>query len=157
LSPLDRWLALRHVIVIKKDVMQFVRYILVQVLAYGLDMGGFILLFAHFDIEPLLANMVSKILAGVFAFVAHRHFTFGVAETGTKVQQGVRYFALLALNIPLSVLVLGIMLWVIPMAVMAKFVADMIYVVLTYWLSKRLVFIDGDPVKSNFDIGRGEQ
>lgn len=138
--------------------MQFVRYLLVQVLAYGLDMGGFVLLFAHFDIEPLLANMVSKVLAGVFAFGAHRRFTFGVAETSkkTKVQQGVRYFALLALNIPLSALVLGVMLLVIPMAVVAKFIADMICVVLTYWLSKRLVFIGGDPVKNNFDNSRGD-
>ena len=137
--------------------MQFVRYLLVQVLAYGFDMGGFILLFVHFDIEPLLANMASKILAGVFAFVAHRRFTFGVAETDAKVQQGVRYFALLALNIPLSALVLGAMLWVIPMAIAAKFIADMIYVVLTYWLSKRLVFIGGDSVKNNGDIDWTEQ
>ncbi|MBT9159940.1 MAG: hypothetical protein DDT27_00521 [Dehalococcoidia bacterium] len=137
--------------------MQFVRYMLVQVLAYGLDMGGFILLVSHFDIEPIPANMVSKILAGVFAFVAHRRFTFGVAVTGTKVLQGRRYFTLLALNIPLSALVLGAMLWVIPMAVAAKFFADMIYVVLTYWLSKRFVFIGGDPVKSIVDIGRSEQ
>jgi putative flippase GtrA len=137
--------------------MQFVRYLLVQVLAYCLDMGGFILLFTHFHIEPILANALSKILAGGFAFIAHRRFTFGVAETGLKVQQGLRYFALLALNIPLSALVLGVMLWVIPMTVLAKLVADMVYVVLTYWLSKRLVFIGSDPVKSSVDIGRGEQ
>lgn len=137
--------------------MQFVRYLLVQVPAYCLDMGGFILLFAHFHIEPLLANAVSKILAGVFAFIAHRRFTFGVAKTGPKVQQGLRYFALLALNIPLSALVLGVMLLVIPTTVLAKFVADMLYVVLTYWLSKQLVFIGSNPVKSSVDIVRGEQ
>ena len=137
--------------------MQFVRYLLVQVLAYGLDMGGFILLFAHFDIEPLLANIVSKIIAGVFAFFVHRHFTFGVAETGTKVQQGVRYFALLAINIPLSALILGFVLWVITMAVAAKLFADMIYVVLSYWLIKRLVFIDGAEVKTNVYTDRGDQ
>jgi len=137
--------------------MQFIRYLLVQVLAYGLDMGGFIILLAHFDIAPLLANMVSKVLAGVFAFVAHRHFTFWVAKTGTREQQGVRYFVLLALNIPLSTLVLGVILWVIPMAVVAKFIADMICVVLTFWLSKRFVFIGSNPVKSNVDNGWGEQ
>lgn len=137
--------------------MQFARYLLVQVLAYGLDMGGFILLFAHFDIEPLLANVVSKILAGLFAFVAHRSFTFGVAEPDIKVQQGMRYFALLAMNVPLSALVLGVILWGIPMAVVAKLIADMICVVLTYWLSKRFVFIGGDAVKSNVGNGRGEQ
>lgn len=136
---------------------QFTRYLLVQLLAYGLDMGGFILLFALFDVEPLVANIFSKILAGVFAFFVHRRFTFAVAETISKVQQGIRYFALLALSIPLSALVLYVILWMIPIAIVAKFVADMIYVSLTYWLSKHLVFTGGVPVKSNVGIGRGEQ
>jgi putative flippase GtrA len=138
----------------EKGVMQFVRYLLVQVLAYGLDMGGFVLLFVHFGVAPLIANIVGKILAGVFAFVVHRHFTFEVAETGTRRQQGVRYFALLALNIPLSALVLDVVLRVIPDVVAAKFVADMISVVFTYWLSKRIVFVGGDSKKNNLDGGR---
>jgi putative flippase GtrA len=137
--------------------MQFIRYLLVQVLAYGVDMGGFILLFAHFELDPLVANTTSKVLAGLFAFVTHRSFTFGVAEDVVKVQQAVRYFALLALNIPFSALVLGAMLWVIPMAVIAKFVADMICVVLTYWLSKRFVFLGGEMAESNVVNGQGEQ
>lgn len=136
--------------------MQFVRYVLVQVITYGVDMGGFILLFSCFGVGPLLANMVSKVLSGFLAFVVHRSFTFGVAEAGIKVQQAVRYFALLTLNIPLSAQVLGIMLWVIPMAVAAKLVADMICVFLTYWLSKRFVFLGSDAVKSSVGNGRGE-
>lgn len=137
--------------------MQLVRYLLVQLLAYGVDMGVFFLLFAHFHIEPLLANAVGKILAGIFAFIAHRRFTFVVAETGSKVQQGLHYFVLLALNIPLSALVLRGMLWVVAMTVVAKFLADMIYFVLSYWLSKHFVFIGSHPIKRNVDIGRGEQ
>lgn len=120
--------------------MGFVRYLLVQVLAYGLDMGGFLLLFTRFGVDPLVANMASKVLAGLFAFFAHRNFTFDVATVGGKGQQAVRYFALLALNIPFSALVLGSILWVISMTVVAKFVADVICVFLTYSLSKRFVF-----------------
>lgn len=136
--------------------MQFVRYLLVQVLAYGLDMGGFVLLFGHFGVEPLIANIVGKILAGVFAFVVHRHFTFEVAEQGTSRQQGVRYFVLLGLNIPLSALVLDVVLRVIPIVVAAKFVADVISVIFTYWLSKRVVFVGGDSVKNNVHVERSE-
>ena len=44
--------------------MQFVRYLVIQVLAYGLDMGGFVLLFSHFGVDPLLANVICKLLAG---------------------------------------------------------------------------------------------
>ena len=136
--------------------MQFVRYLLVQVLAYGLDMGGFVLLFTYFGIDPLVANVVGKVLAGLFAFVAHRNFTFGVVEASRRAQQVVRYFALLALNIPLSALVLGAMLWVMPMAVVAKLVADMICVFLTYWLSKHFVFLGGEVAETSVVNGRGE-
>nr|BFD44631.1 hypothetical protein FFPRI1PSEUD_61300 [Pseudomonas sp. FFPRI_1] len=128
--------------------MRFVRYLLVQVLAYGLDMGGFVLLFTHFGLDPLLANMVSKILAGVFAFIAHRSFTFGMAEAGGTLQQAVRYFAVLALNIPLSALVLSAMLWLIPMTIVAKFIADIICVFFNYFLSKRFIFQGCDTPKS---------
>jgi putative flippase GtrA len=129
--------------------MRFLRYLLVQVLAYGLDMGGFILLFTRFGIDPLVANMVGKMMAGLFAFVAHRSFTFGVAEAGGKIQQGVRYLALLAVNIPFSALALSATLWVTSMAVAAKFLADVICVLLTYWLSKRFVFSGGDVAAIN--------
>lgn len=137
--------------------MRFVRYLLVQVIAYGLDMGGFLLLFAFLGADPLVANVVGKLMAGLFAFVAHRSFTFGVADAGTAGHQAVRYFTLLALNIPLSSLVLSAMLWVIPMAVIAKFVADVICVIFTYWLSKRFIFLGGESASPTVAGGRGEQ
>ena len=126
--------------------MRFVRYLLVQVLAYGLDMGVFILLFSQFGIQPLVANVIGKVFAGLFAFVAHRCFTFGVVCVGGAGLQAVRYFTLLALNIPLSALVLNSMLWVIPIAVLAKFVTDVSCVLITYWLSKRFVFLNSDTL-----------
>lgn len=130
--------------------MHFVRYLLVQVLAYGLDMGGFVLMFTHFGVDPLMANMTSKVLAGLFAFVAHRNFTFDVSAAGSKARQAVRYFVLLALNIPISAVVLGAVLWMIPTTVLAKLVADVICVFVTYWLSKRYVFLSEGGGKEKF-------
>lgn len=129
--------------------MHFVRYLLVQVLAYILDMGVFVLLFTHFGIEPIVANMVSKVLAGLFAFVAHRNFTFCVGAAGGKAKQALRYFVLLTLNIPVSAFALGAILWVIPTAVLAKFVADVICVFFTYCLSKRFVFLKVGAANEN--------
>lgn len=125
---------------------QFLRYLLVQLVAYFLDIGGFILLFSQANFEPILANAVSKIVAGIFAFIAHRKFTFQVADSASNVQQWLRYFVLLTLNIPLSTLVLGIALWVVPATVLAKFIGDAVCVAITYTLSKRLVFIGHNPV-----------
>lgn len=137
--------------------MQFLRYLLIQGVAYGLDMGAFVLLFAHMSVAPLVANLVGKGLAGLFAFVAHRNFTFAVARSGRPSQQSVRYFTLLALNIPLSTLMLSAMLWVTPKAVPVKFVADLFCVFLTYWLSKRFVFLGSSTLPQTFADSGSEQ
>ena len=120
--------------------MTFVRYGLVQLFAYGIDMGGFLVLLWTGVCGPLVANVASKIAAGLLAFLAHRHFTFGTGQPSNTWSQGVRYFALLALNIPLSSGLLALMLAWIPQAPVAKFVSDVVIVAVTYWVSKLLVF-----------------
>lgn len=119
--------------------MTFARYGLVQVVAYLIDMGGFLLLFRNGLAGALTANVVAKLAAGLFAFVAHRHFTFD-AGTDRAGSQALRYFLLLALNIPLSSAVLALLLLWIPEAAWAKFAADTLIVALTYWASKLLIF-----------------
>lgn len=120
--------------------MTFLRYGLVQAFAYGIDFGGFLLLMSVAGLTPLIANVVCKAAAGVFAFVAHRHFTFSVAEVGSSLGQGIRYFALLGLNIPLSTGLLALLLRWIQYPAAAKFIADALILVFTYWISKKLVF-----------------
>ena len=119
--------------------MTFLRYLLVQLAAYAIDMGGFLFLTHQGLLGPLWANVAAKLAAGMFAFVAHRHFTF---QTGKEqaTGQAVRYFALLALNVPLSSGLLALLLpWLAP-AALAKFVADVVILGITYWLSRSLVF-----------------
>lgn len=120
--------------------MKFVRYVGVQLLAYALDMGGFLLALDALGATPLPANVFGKVVAGAFAFFAHRSFTFRVAGQSNPASQALLYVALLALNIPLSSAVLAGLLNVVPQAVAAKFLSDVICVGLTYWLSKRFVF-----------------
>jgi putative flippase GtrA len=121
--------------------MQFIRYLLVQVIAYGIDMGGFIFLSINFEFNPLFANSISKIFAGLFAFFSHSKFTFEVSNEASYKKQFFRYFSLLALNLPISAFILSIVLLVVPNAVAAKFIADLIVILFTYWLSKSYVFL----------------
>lgn len=121
--------------------MTFFRYIVIQVLAYGIDMGGFLGLFHSGLLGPLTANVIAKLAAGIFAFAAHRAFTFRTSDPADRMHQAVRYFILLALNIPLSSGVLAVALRWISLPAAAKFMADAICVALTYWLSKSFVFI----------------
>ena len=120
--------------------MQFIRYILIQVIAYSFDMGGYIFLLSYSEFHPLYANITSKILAGIFAFIAHRNFTFVVGKTKGSGIQAARYFSLFFLNIPLSSLLLVVILMVIPISTIGKFLSDVVCVLLTYWLSCRFIF-----------------
>lgn len=120
--------------------MTFLRYGLVQIAAYGIDMGGFLLLIAGPGLGPVVANVGAKIAAGCFAFVAHRHFTFAAPAASAMPRQALRYFALLALNVPLSSALLALLLRVIAQPAVAKFTGDVLLVAATYWVSKLLVF-----------------
>ncbi len=121
--------------------MTFVRYVAIQVLAYAIDMGVFLVILRYEVFMPLVANILGKVAAGVFAFVAHRVFTFRVAEKTSKKHQAIRYFVLLGLNIPLSSAVLYLMLIYIANPAVSKFISDVVCLLLTYSLSKHFVFV----------------
>ena len=122
-----------------KIVGTFSRYVGVQLLAYAFDMGTF--LFATWlGSGPLVANVFGKLLAGGFAFFAHRRLTFGVHRQPGAAGQLLRYAALLALNVPLSSAVLALLLQWIEQPVLAKFIADVLCVGITFVLSRQLVF-----------------
>ncbi|WP_337153574.1 GtrA family protein [Pseudomonas protegens] len=124
----------------QRQLIQFTRYLLVGGLTYGADLSVFLLLFNVFEMDLLIANMISKVLAGVFSFAAHRAFTFGVTDAKGGAQQAVRYFTLLALNIPLSALILSALLWITSMEVVAKILADILLIFISYAQSKLIVF-----------------
>jgi putative flippase GtrA len=123
----------------------FSRYVAVQIVAYGIDMGVFLLLASGLALHPLAANVVAKLLAGAFAFVVHRRLTFAVHGKGGGRAQLVKYAALLALNIPAASVVLALLLpWVQPAAA-AKFLADVLCVAVTFLASRYLVFRVPEP------------
>jgi len=129
----------------------FARYLAVQVAAYGVDMGGFLLCTGVLGWPPGWANVLAKAAASVFAFACHRGFTFTGASSGSTRAQALRYFAVLALNVPLSSAVLLLLLHWIPVPAAAKFVADVLVLAFTYWVSKRFVF----TVRQGAESSRG--
>ena len=123
--------------------MTFIRYIVIQLLAYAIDMGMFLVFFYLGFLGPVVANVLSKIAAGCFAFLAHRKFTFRLENNAHDRNQAIRYFLLLALNVPISAAVLGLLLLIVEHPVMAKILSDVIIVVFNFWLSKTWVFVPG--------------
>jgi putative flippase GtrA len=120
--------------------MTFIRYVIIQLLAYVVDMMGFILILKFDIFGSIIANVIGKSLAGVFGFIAHRNYTFGSNDRADKKRQAIRYFAVLALNIPISTGILSVFLNWINEPVIAKFLADCIVVGLSYLLSKHFIF-----------------
>lgn len=137
--------------------MIFLRYVLIQLLAYGIDMGLFLVLLHSGFSSAIGCNVLAKFCAGVFAFMSHRYFTFHVNEKASISQQAIRYFSLLALNIPIASAVLALLLVWIANPVAAKFMADISCVVLTYILSKRFIFTSQvSPIAEKSSTGSGE-
>ena len=131
--------------------MRFYKYVAVQGVAYGIDMGTFLLLTSNDVSGPILANVCAKALAGAFAFFAHRHVTFEVGDRPVDAGQASRYLVLLGFNIPVSALILKLFLAVLPVPVVAKFLSDVAGVLLTYWVSKIWVFAADTKAKDPQD------
>jgi putative flippase GtrA len=120
--------------------VKFAKYVAVQVVAYGVDMGSFLLLAKVANADLVLANIGAKAVAGCFAFLMHRHFTFEAHANAPASSQAARYFITLACNIPLSAGFMKALLYVMGPPWLAKLISDIANVVLTYWVSKMLIF-----------------
>lgn len=135
--------------------MTFIRYVAIQVLAYALDMGIFVLLLSLFSGQGVLANIIGKGVAGVFAFFVHRHFTFQSTGYSGKAQM-LRYFTLLGINIPLASALLGVGLHFFDNPTAMKFASDVICVLMTYWISKNFVFHSNKHAPTSSDHVRDQ-
>lgn len=124
-------------------------YILVQLIAYGLDIGTFALLVERIGTAPLPANICAKAVAGCFAFFTHRHVTFGGAAEAGVAGQAVRYVLLLAANSVASSGLLALFLHALPSPVIAKILADVILIAVSFSLSKWVVFRSAEPRREN--------
>lgn len=119
--------------------MTFARYVGVQLAAYALDFGTFAILLWSALAEPVPANVAAKLVAGAFAFLAHRAYTFRVS--GTRIGgEALRYAVLLALNVPVASALLALVMLAGPSAPVAKVIADVVCVGLTFLLTRHGVF-----------------
>lgn len=130
--------------------MTFVRYVVIQLLAYGIDMGLFLAVLKSGLSEPIAANVIAKLAAGIFAFVVHRTFTFRANNKSATKHQAIRYFLLLALNVPIASAVLAIILILIAEPAAIKFISDIVCVALSCEVDKHFVFTGQQPVVAKF-------
>ena len=121
-----------------RHLLTFTRYGLVQVLAYGVDMGSFLLLAR---LLPLFdAGALSRGIAGLLAFFCHKLFTFRQKDSGTTRREAVRYFVLLIVMMPLAAGLLVLFSNSMD-KVPAKILADALCIVISFLLTRTFVFI----------------
>jgi putative flippase GtrA len=131
--------------------MTLIKYLTVQVLAYFIDMGIYIFLVSMLFISPFFANIISKFIAGIFAFIIQRRFTFRVPANYRMCKQAALYFLVLIINIPVASAILILILNFISDAVLAKFLSDIACIGISYLLSKNIIFSKGHSISD--DVG----
>jgi len=117
-----------------------VRYFAIQGLGYGIDIGGFWLLFHLAGIPPLVANLMSKAGAATCAFFGHRLVTFIHHEKAHIGPQAMKYVLLLVLNTAVNSAILAALLHVHAPTTPAKIGTDISCIVLTYFVMKHVVY-----------------
>ncbi|BEV13681.1 GtrA family protein [Herbaspirillum sp. DW155] len=116
-----------------------VRYLIVAVLAYVIDMGGYYCLIQA-GMNPIVSNVVVKVIAAICGFFMHRRFTYQIVEADGKMGQAAKYFGTALLYTPLSSLVLYLLMLVIPHPVTAKAISDVLLFIVTFWITSKFTF-----------------
>ena len=116
-----------------------VRYLIVALLAYLIDMGGYYCLLI-LDAHPVSANIIVKILAAICGFFMHRRFTYQIAGDDDKMAHATKYFGLALIYTPISTFVLFLLMLVFPNPIFAKAVSDILLFLITFWITTKFAF-----------------
>lgn len=119
---------------------RFSIYAIVQIAAYGLDIGCFAIIFSAYGKHAIYANTISKLVSGSFSFFAHRHATFKQAENPNFWPQAIKYYGFLLINAPTTTSLLYLINNFLSSTYSAKIIADIIYAIGSYFISKHLIF-----------------
>ena len=131
------------------DMFVFLKYVSVQIALYVVDYGVFLIYLHFLDNTPVTANIAGKIVAGIAGCIVHRRYTFNISGNKNRSAHYIKYFLGLVLNIPLSSGVLSLLLTVFPYPEPAKFLSDVICLIISFALLKFFIFTKGSQAKVN--------
>ncbi len=145
-----RWhtAAVRSLFAIRSTTKEAVVYGIVQVLAFALELCVFAIALYTTETMIVASNLLGKAAAGGFAFVAHRMFTFRGEKKWSFTTQAGLYFVSLLANAGVSTCMLFVLVFFGFGPFSAKIVADVSLIVLTYTLTRQLIFSRKQPAQS---------
>ena len=118
----------------------FYNYLFIQSIAYCIDLGIFFMIFQFSNKNEIIANLLSKIISAIFSFYFLRKFVFLNFKNSLILKQVNRFFLILILNLPISSLTIFLISKFISLAILAKFISDVLCVLLSFWLTKNYTF-----------------
>ena len=120
---------------------QAVRYVLVGLLIYAIDISVYALIVWFYPDYYIAANLLSRITSAVVGFFLHRNFTFSWDHEHGLSRQVVSYLLLLGFNLLLSSVALFFLVDVLDIAeIPGKLITDAMVIVVAFVASRLLVF-----------------
>ncbi len=120
--------------------MIFIRYGVVQAFAFALDIGIFIALINFTSINPILSNLLGKIVAGVFGFYFQRNFVFLNSRSNLVTFQAIKFVSILFINNLLQLVMMATLINFISSEVLAKILADTASILISFCAGKYYIF-----------------
>lgn len=118
-----------------------IRYVIIAILAYIVDLGGFWGLIKLGN-DPIVSNLIVKITAAIFGFTMHRRYTYKITGNDGIAMHAFKYFGLASIYTPMSTLVLYILLNYIASPIFSKITSDILLFFITYIITTHVVFVD---------------
>lgn len=116
-----------------------VRYVIVAVIAYFIDMGGYFLLLQT-GTHPVSANIFVKFFAALCGFFMHRYYTYQITEVDGQKIHAIKYFGSALIYTPVSTLLLFALMFIIPHPIYSKALGDILLFVVTFWVTSKFTF-----------------
>jgi putative flippase GtrA len=121
--------------------LNFLFFLVIQIFAYFAEWLVYFSLRSFMGI--VLANIIAKSAAVVFAFHGHRILTFK-ASAGNASIQLVKYLATFCLNAGIATTLLYKFQQHLP-EVIAKGLSDAILVIFSFWIARKFIFVSATP------------
>ncbi|WP_428802762.1 GtrA family protein [Vibrio kyushuensis] len=118
-------------------------YVFFQGLVYVLELSLFVFMTQVLALNVIESNAFCKVVASVTSFYMHKYCTFKQSQMtgGNTGSQAVKYFSIVIINTVITSLMLWFLYDVMGLfALFSKFISDVIVILISFYLTKKIVF-----------------
>lgn len=121
----------------KKHLSQFLSYIFYAGICYGQDLGLYLFL-CYYNVFPVTANIITKIIAAITGFVLQRRLVFKIK--GVLKKQLFKYLILVGLNFIVNNSIFALLYHLYPNQYL-KVLVDVVLMLFNFIISKWIIYV----------------